>query len=249
MASSKPQSEIGSLSRHPLPTLSPTNDTIPRADTEHTREHMTDLDHPTSIHLLSRFSIGTTNREESVQDDAIGYPSELALLTAFSKLDVHSSESDDYGQTDASTPRTPSPPRTPSSPRTPPSPSILPPRTPSPQQRMAPAPSVSKQYSFVSLPGSAVKKRPRRRYDEIERLYNCSWAGCTKSYGTLNHLNAHIVMERHGTKRTPAEFKDFRKQWRKAKKDETERSARPDSSAGRSTMSRSSAEETIETDR
>jgi hypothetical protein len=65
-------------------------------------------------------------------------------------------------------------------------------------------PAVSKTYSFVSLPGNAVKKRPRRRYDEIERLYHCSWSGCTKSYGTLNHLNAHIVMQRHGSKRTPA---------------------------------------------
>ncbi|SRR6266702_1190940 len=66
-----------------------------------------------------------------------------------------------------------------------------------------PDPSVSKTYSFVSLPGNAVRKRPRRRYDEIERLYHCSWTGCTKSYGTLNHLNAHIVMQRHGNKRTP----------------------------------------------
>ncbi|KAH9072326.1 hypothetical protein EDB83DRAFT_2673412 [Lactarius deliciosus] len=86
-----------------------------------------------------------------------------------------------------------------------------------------PDPSVSKTYSFVSLPGNAVRKRPRRRYDEIERLYHCSWTGCTKSYGTLNHLNAHIVMQRHGNKRTPAEFKELRKQWRKAKKDETDR--------------------------
>ena len=64
--------------------------------------------------------------------------------------------------------------------------------------------SVSKTYSFVSLPGNAVRKRPRRRYDEIERLYHCSWTSCTKSYGTLNHLNAHIVMQSHGNKRTPA---------------------------------------------
>jgi len=67
-----------------------------------------------------------------------------------------------------------------------------------------PDPTVSKTYSFVSLPGNAVRKRPRRRYDEIERLYHCSWTGCTKSYGTLNHLNAHIVMQRHGSKRTPS---------------------------------------------
>jgi len=71
------------------------------------------------------------------------------------------------------------------------------------QDAVHPDASVSKTYSFVSLPGNAVRKRPRRRYDEIERLYHCSWSGCTKSYGTLNHLNAHIVMQRHGSKRTP----------------------------------------------
>jgi hypothetical protein len=35
--------------------------------------------------------------------------------------------------------------------------------------------SPGKTYSFVPLPGNAVKKRPRRRYDEIERLYQCSF--------------------------------------------------------------------------
>ena len=65
------------------------------------------------------------------------------------------------------------------------------------------SPPSSKQYSFVSLPGNAVKKRPRRRYDEIERLYQCNWPNCTKSYGTLNHLNAHVTMQKHGPKRSP----------------------------------------------
>ncbi|TKY85835.1 hypothetical protein EX895_005376 [Sporisorium graminicola] len=68
--------------------------------------------------------------------------------------------------------------------------------------------------------GGASKKRPRRRYDEIERLYPCSWPGCTKSYGTLNHLNAHVAMQKHGPKRSPGEFKDMRKAWRKQKKEE-----------------------------
>jgi len=63
--------------------------------------------------------------------------------------------------------------------------------------------SDSKQYSFVSLPGNEIRKRPRRRYDEIERLYQCSWPSCTKAYGTLNHLNAHITMQKHGPKRSP----------------------------------------------
>ncbi|KAF7968513.1 hypothetical protein HWV62_30201 [Athelia sp. TMB] len=96
--------------------------------------------------------------------------------------------------------------------------------------------SSSKTYSFVSLPGNAVKKRPRRRYDEIERLYQCSWPDCAKAYGTLNHLNAHVTMQKHGAKRSPngkrdrkitiiitnarPEFKELRKQWRKAKKEE-----------------------------
>lgn len=61
----------------------------------------------------------------------------------------------------------------------------------------------SKTYAFVSLPGTTIRKRPRRRYDEIERLYHCSWPDCSKSYGTLNHLNAHVVMQKHGQRRLP----------------------------------------------
>lgn len=61
----------------------------------------------------------------------------------------------------------------------------------------------SSELTFVSLGGPAPKKRPRRRYDEIERLYGCGWNGCEKSYGTLNHLNAHVAMQKHGEKRLP----------------------------------------------
>jgi transcription factor CON7 len=64
--------------------------------------------------------------------------------------------------------------------------------------------SSNKTYAFVSLPGTTIRKRPRRRYDEIERLYHCSWPDCTKAYGTLNHLNAHVVMQKHGPRRLPA---------------------------------------------
>ena len=56
-----------------------------------------------------------------------------------------------------------------------------------------------KTYSWFPL-----NKRPRRRYDEIERLYQCSWPDCNKSYGTLNHLNTHVTMQNHGAKRTPS---------------------------------------------
>ncbi|KAI9269789.1 hypothetical protein BY458DRAFT_436468 [Sporodiniella umbellata] len=79
--------------------------------------------------------------------------------------------------------------------------------------------SAEKIYSFVEIPGTNQKKRPRRRYDEIERLYHCNWPECNKAYGTLNHLNAHVSMQKHGPKRNPSEFKEMRKEWRKQKKE------------------------------
>lgn len=62
---------------------------------------------------------------------------------------------------------------------------------------------LSTVYSFVPIPGAQQHKRPRRRYEEIERMYKCGWNGCEKAYGTLNHLNAHVTMQSHGNKRTP----------------------------------------------
>lgn len=64
-----------------------------------------------------------------------------------------------------------------------------------------PDPSVSKSSSFASLPGTSVRKRPRRR--DIEPLYG-SWSGGSKSYGTRIHLDAHIIMQPHRSKRTSA---------------------------------------------
>ncbi|KAI8339274.1 hypothetical protein BC941DRAFT_349994 [Chlamydoabsidia padenii] len=75
-----------------------------------------------------------------------------------------------------------------------------------------------KPFSFVPLPGMKQKKRPRRKYDEIERLYHCNFNDCKKSYGTLNHLNSHIFMQEHGSKRSPSEFKEMRKEWRQSRK-------------------------------
>ncbi|EGG08130.1 uncharacterized protein MELLADRAFT_71465 [Melampsora larici-populina 98AG31] len=62
------------------------------------------------------------------------------------------------------------------------------------------------------------RKRPRRRFEEIERLYGCLYPGCTKAYGTLNHLNAHVLMQKHGKKRLPEEFKEVRREWRLRKR-------------------------------
>nr|XP_019049658.1 hypothetical protein I302_00076 [Kwoniella bestiolae CBS 10118]OCF28588.1 hypothetical protein I302_00076 [Kwoniella bestiolae CBS 10118] len=87
-----------------------------------------------------------------------------------------------------------------------------------PQQSGKPG-EMSSELTFVQLGGPAPKKRPRRRYDEIERLYACGWNGCEKSYGTLNHLNAHVAMQKHGEKRLPSEFKEMRKAWRKKKRE------------------------------
>ncbi|KAI9592157.1 hypothetical protein BDF19DRAFT_334598, partial [Syncephalis fuscata] len=71
--------------------------------------------------------------------------------------------------------------------------------------------------TFVANSGVAHKKRPRRRPNEIERLYTCVHSGCTKAYGTLNHLNAHVAMQRHGAKRLPSEFEAIRKHHRAVK--------------------------------
>ncbi|MBW0532012.1 hypothetical protein O181_071727 [Austropuccinia psidii MF-1] len=81
--------------------------------------------------------------------------------------------------------------------------------------------SHTRLYNFNILPG-APRKRARRRFDEVERLYDCNYPGCVKAYGTLNHLNAHITMQKHGPKRLPQEFKEIRKEWRARKKAEAE---------------------------
>jgi len=47
----------------------------------------------------------------------------------------------------------------------------------------------------------AEPRRKRRKYEEIERRYHCGWNGCTKAYGTLNHLNDHVSLQGHGAKR------------------------------------------------
>ena len=48
----------------------------------------------------------------------------------------------------------------------------------------------------VPKPGAQQQKRPRL-------MYECAWNGCEKAYGTLYHLNVHVTVQSHGTKRTP----------------------------------------------
>ncbi|KAK8076774.1 C2H2 transcription factor (Con7) [Apiospora phragmitis] len=83
-------------------------------------------------------------------------------------------------------------------------------------------------FPLSFMPGFAEvqdSKRRRRRPEEIERIYKCGWDGCTKGYGTLNHLNAHVTMQGHGEKRKPEEFKELRRQWKERKR-EAERQGR-----------------------
>jgi hypothetical protein len=50
-------------------------------------------------------------------------------------------------------------------------------------------------------------KRPRRRAEEVDRQYNCTFPGCDKAYGALNHLNTHVRNANHGPKREPKGLK------------------------------------------
>lgn len=62
------------------------------------------------------------------------------------------------------------------------------------------------------------KRRRRKRYYEVERFYKCNYPNCTKAYGTLGHLNCHIMRKKHGKKRLPSEFKELRKRLERRKK-------------------------------
>ena len=61
------------------------------------------------------------------------------------------------------------------------------------------------KYNFINYYN--IQKRFRRKYSEIDRIYKCTYLNCIKAYGTLNHLNAHITMQKHGKKKVPSDFK------------------------------------------
>ncbi|CAN6613385.1 hypothetical protein TRVA0_005S02520 [Trichomonascus vanleenenianus] len=58
-------------------------------------------------------------------------------------------------------------------------------------------------------------KRKRRRPEQIDRIYVCGYNGCQKGYGSLNHLNTHIVNHNHGPKRKSADFQDIKNRKKK----------------------------------
>ncbi|KAG9248637.1 hypothetical protein BJ878DRAFT_487159 [Calycina marina] len=50
------------------------------------------------------------------------------------------------------------------------------------------------------------RKRYRRRVDEIEGNFKCTWPGCDKAYGSVSTLSTHIEQQSHGERRTVDEF-------------------------------------------
>lgn len=61
-------------------------------------------------------------------------------------------------------------------------------------------------HSYPEYPDHRRGRRFRRRYNQILRKYMCSFPGCTKSYGSLNHLNTHIFSKKHGQRKSKADF-------------------------------------------
>lgn len=68
--------------------------------------------------------------------------------------------------------------------------------------------STSKQDLHTHVPPEKKSRRFRRRYNQIVRKYPCSFPGCLKSYGSLNHLNTHIVTKKHGPRKSKLDFQN-----------------------------------------
>lgn len=76
-------------------------------------------------------------------------------------------------------------------------------RNPYPSTTECVRPSQMARHRSRSRGDPEYVKRPRRRAEEVERLYICNWEGCDKAYGALNHLNTHVRNAEHGPKREP----------------------------------------------
>ncbi len=61
----------------------------------------------------------------------------------------------------------------------------------------------SSLFATFSAPLACHSTVQELRLTETRVPLNPSWPGCQKAYGTLNHLNAHVTMQRHGQKRSP----------------------------------------------
>lgn len=53
-----------------------------------------------------------------------------------------------------------------------------------------------------------LRKRRRKRYDQVLRIFACPFPGCPKSYGKLQHLNTHLDHMKHGDKRCLQQYRN-----------------------------------------
>ena len=49
-------------------------------------------------------------------------------------------------------------------------------------------------------------RRARRKNHEIDRVYSCTFDGCTKAFGEMSHLNTHRKRKGHGPPLKKAHF-------------------------------------------
>ena len=85
--------------------------------------------------------------------------------------------------------------------------------SPMPNDCVSPGPYEDVFYPQMYHPQSAQetraekeRKRRRRKHDQIDRKYSCDYPTCSKSYGTVTHLNTHRIQKGHGARLTKADF-------------------------------------------
>jgi hypothetical protein len=59
----------------------------------------------------------------------------------------------------------------------------------------------------VPIPGAQQRKRPRRRYEEIERMYKCGWGGSEKSHSTSNRHGDNVTTQPYTLKHPAALYR------------------------------------------
>lgn len=73
--------------------------------------------------------------------------------------------------------------------------------------------SASTPLATISHPSASsahTKKRQRKRFEDVERLYYCDFKNCNKGYGSLTHLNEHRVIQKHGARKKIEDFKHIK---------------------------------------
>jgi hypothetical protein len=68
------------------------------------------------------------------------------------------------------------------------------------------ADSTQSKHAYRRNKDPSKPKRFRRKPADVERKYKCLFPGCTKAYGSLPHLNTHIVDSAHGEKWSKVDY-------------------------------------------